>query len=575
MLASLLVRNLALVDEAEVEFQRGLNVITGETGAGKSIIIGSINVALGGKLLRESIRQGADHALVELVFLVENELQERRLAELDVYPEDGQVILSRKISAQGRSVSKINGETVPASLVKTVAGLLIDVHGQHEHQSLLHKRKHLEILDAFAKEELEGPKARMEQLYRQSLELEDRRSELDVDDSVVTRELEFLNFEIEEIQEANLIPGEDEELEEQYRRLTNGGKILEGLGEIGSRMDAGDGSGALELVGGAVREMSRLVDFDGQLEGLQEQLVSIEELLRDFSRDVRAYVEDADFDGERLDSVTRRLDLVNHLKAKHGATIPAVLEALEEKLARRDALLNHNQELEKVREQLAACQTEMEQVAQVISGIRKDYAKGLTAEITDALKDMNFLDVRFDMAFEKKERPNGEGWDACEFLISTNPGSPMLPLGRVASGGELSRVMLAIKTVLAQKDFVDVMIFDEIDVGISGRTAQKISEKMGMLAEDKQIICITHLPQIAAMSDAHFLIEKTTQVEGDEEAGGLVTLTHITALDEPQIHKELARLLGGAAITEAVLENAREMRALAKEKRRERPGGVE
>lgn len=554
MLLSLTVRNLALIENAEVEFKDGLNILTGETGAGKSIIIGSINIALGGKVPKDIIRSNAEFAFVELVFEITDEYSLNQLKKLDIFMEDNKLIISRKIT-KSRNISKINGETVTASVLKKIAEIVIDIHGQHEHQSLLNKQKHIEILDEFAKEKLSEPKDEMLQIYNLYNDYKKKLNSMDMDESVREREISFLNFEISEIENANIIAGEDVELENRFKKMINAQKIGFSLNNIYQMTDADD-MNISQLVGNCVHEISSISSYDEELNSMSEQLFQIEDLINDFARDVSVYLEDLEFDEQEYNDVSKRLDLINALKSKHGNSIENILLSLEEKKQRLSELENYSKNIQMIIKEIITCEERMCELSSKITSIRQEYAKILVDDIRKALSDMNFLDVKFEMSFSKKENYSSSGIDDAEFLISTNPGEKLQPLGKVASGGELSRIMLAVKTVLALKDHVDTMIFDEIDVGISGRTAQKISEKMGMLAHDKQVICITHLPQIAAMADCHFVIKK--DVVNNE------TVTSIQPLSDEEIYYELARLLGGAKITQTVIDNAKEMKHLAK-----------
>jgi DNA repair protein RecN (Recombination protein N) len=557
MLQSLHVKNLALIEEAEVEFEKGLNILSGETGAGKSIIIGSINLALGEKVQKEMLRDGEENALVELLFYVEDERQKKALEALEIFPEDDTVILTRKITA-GRGTSKINGESVPASKVKEAAALLIDIHGQHEHQSLLSKRKHLEILDDYGKEQLEEPKRELAQLYREYRKVQEELSNAGLDEGERLREISLLEYEIEEIEAAALHEGEDEQLENDYRRFSNGRKILEAAG-IAYQNTAGEMDNASDFIGRALRELSGVAAYDDRLGELEGQLADIDNLLNDFNRELSDYLEETEFDEETFYEMEKRLDELNRLKTKYGHTITDVVNTCEEKKQRLEKLQDYSSYLEELRQKEASCKKELEQCCAKVSSLRQTYAKTLTEAVTAALKDLNFLDVRFDMHFERTSDYTANGYDDAEFLISTNPGEPLKPLGKVASGGELSRIMLAIKTVLADQDAVETLIFDEIDSGISGRTAQMVSEKMNLLGRNHQIICITHLPQIAAMADAHYLIEKSVQNQN--------TVSTIRKLTRENSVSELARMLGGVEITDKVRESAREMKELAEKKK--------
>ena len=557
MLQNLHVKNLALIDETEVDFKEGLNILSGETGAGKSIIIGSINLALGEKVQKEMLRENADSALVELVFSVENEAQKAALEEMEVFPEDNCVILSRKI-ANGRGVAKINGESVPASKMREVAAVLIDIHGQHEHQSLLHKKKHLEILDEFAKEALYEKKEALKEAYATYKELTEELRKADVDEEERLREVSFLEYEIKEISNANLQIGEDETVEEEYRRYLNGKKIMESLHGAYQYSGSG-GENASEFTMRALKELSQASAYDDKVRELETQMLEIDNLLNDFNREIADYIDETEFDDETFYELEKRLDEINHLKSKYGKSIVDIMDALAEKEARLAKLQDYDAYLAQLKGKCEEAEKVLRGISLDVSDVRKKYAATLVSEVTKALEDLNFLDVHFEMQFEELNHYTPNGIDEPEFLISTNPGEPVKPLGKVASGGELSRIMLAIKTVLADNDAIETLIFDEIDSGISGRTAQMVSEKMNVLGRNHQIICITHLPQIAAMADAHYLIEKSVE--------NSTTVSKIRLLNEEESINELSRMLGGVEITDKVRESAREMKELALKKK--------
>lgn len=552
MLLNIHVKNMALIEEADIDFTEGLNILTGETGAGKSILIGSINVALGSQGFKGFARDEAGSALVELVFSVENDQVREALKELDVPLESDEIIISRRLS-HGRSISKINGETVPLTMVKKAAELLIDIHGQHEHQALLHQKNHLKILDEYAKETVEKEKDEVARLYSQYEECQRKLKETDLDSQSRAKEMDFLQFEINEIEEAALKTGEDGELEAEYRRLVNGQKITEALTEAydqtGSQVD-----GASEKIGRALRGLISVSDFDETLKELTGQLGELDDLLNDFNREVKDYLESLSFDETNFSKVEERLNLINRLKGKYGKTIEEILEYRKEKEERLQRLCDYENYRSTLQRESQEIFRELTESCARVSRLRKEAAVHLKEEITAVLLDLNFLDVKFDIGFQEKQ-PSQDGFDEIGFLISMNPGQPLRPLQEVASGGELSRVMLAIKTVLADKGAVDAMIFDEIDVGISGRTAQKVSEKLAMISRSRQVLCITHLPQIASMADSHYVIEKKI-LDG-------TTKTSVRKLDEEESVRELARILGGAEITETVLKSAREMKELA------------
>ena len=548
MLLELHVKNLALIEKADVEFGEGLNILTGETGAGKSIIIGSVTMALGGKAPKGSIRPGADYAYIELVFSVTGEEKRKALRELDVEPtEDGLVIISRKLTS-ARSISRINDETVTMARLSQITGLLLDIHGQHEHQSLLYKSKHLEILDAYVKAATQPVKQTIADRYRIYRSLEEKLRGFDLDAESRIREADFLRFEIEEIETSALKEGEEEELTSVYRRYSHSRRIAECLG---AAYEAVEG----DWLARALKEVEQASEYDESLGGVRDQLYDADSILRDAGREMSAYLDSMEMDEETFRKTEERLDLIHNLQAKYGPTVEAIFQKLEQKKKRLGELEDYDAHKKRMEQELEECRNGLEKLCTQLTGIRKKASGTLVKKIRQGLVDLNFLDVEFDMEFEKLDHFTPSGWDGAQFLISTNPGQPMRPLKDVASGGELSRIMLAIKTVLADSDDIPTLIFDEIDTGISGRTAQKVSEKLMLIARSHQVICITHLPQIAAMADSHFEIAKSAS-QGR-------TITTIRLLDRQASVEELARLLGGARITEAVLKNAGEMKELA------------
>lgn len=551
MLLGLHVRNLALIEKAEVEFAGGLNILTGETGAGKSIIIGSVGIALGAKAPKDMIRRGEDSAYIELVFSVEDEKKREALKALDIDPgEDGLVIVSKKIT-QARSVSRINDETVTTARLKAVTGLLLDIHGQHEHQSLLHKQKHLEILDEYSRQETGKQRAETASLYREYLILKEKMESFSMDGDQRRREADFVRFEIEEIENAGIRPGEEESLAAKYKKFSHSQKIMEAMQSACKAVDGDE-------IGRALRDVESVAVYDENLQGVVSQLSDVESILSDLSRAISDYMNETEYDGAEFRETEDRLDFIRGLMAKYGNTEDAVLTHLEEKKARLEELENYEELSRKAAEAFAAQEKKLLASCEKLSDARKRAASVLQDKIHDELVDLNFLHVDFKIDIRRLDHVTANGLDEVEFLISTNPGSiPPRPLGEVASGGELSRIMLAIKTVLADTDDIPTLIFDEIDTGISGRTAQKVSERLSYIAGKHQVLCITHLPQIAAMADTHFEIRKTV------ENG--VTVTRIHRLNYEEQVDELARLLGGVEITGKVRENAEEMKRLAEE----------
>ncbi len=558
MLLNLHVKNLALIEETEVEFGEGLNILTGETGAGKSVLIGSVNLALGGRFDKEMLRKGADSALVELTFsMTEDKRLYTKLEEMELPIEEGTITISRRMQA-GKTISKINGETVNTRQIKEIAELLIDIHGQHEHQSLLNKKKHLEILDAYAGVDAKEALEAVEGHYQKVSELRRQLESEAMDEAAKLREQNLLEFERDEIEAAGVSIGEDEALETQYRKLVNGKKITEAVSESYRYTGSDDANGAGNALGRALRCLSNVCDYDEQLAGLLEQLTQIEDLLSDYNREVSAYMADCEFDGQDFLQIEERLNVINHLKNKYGGSIEKIIEAYEERVERLDKLADYDTYMNGLQAQLTMQESQLSRACEKLSQIRKNAAEELKGILQEALEGLNFLSVQFDIAVMQKKIA-ADGYDDVEFLISTNPGEEVKPLAQVASGGELSRIMLAIKTVLASKDVIDTLIFDEIDTGISGKTAWKVSKQLDIVAQAHQVICITHLPQIAAMADKHLLIEKSAE-EG-------ITTTHIRPIAKQEQLEELARLLGSDNLTEAAISNAKEMRKQALEQK--------
>lgn len=553
LLLNLHVKNLAIIDEIEVDFSDKMNVLTGETGAGKSIIIGSINLALGQKSSRDIIRKGAEYALVELTFQIDREAQREQLEEMGITPEGDEIIISRKITAS-RSVNRVNGESVTLSMIRQIADMLIDIHGQNEQQSLLHIAKHREIVDRYAKEELGDLTDTMAALYREYQQLQEDWSSGQIPEEERLREISFMEYELEEIREAQIQPGEEEMLEQQYRKLSNAAAIAQGLGEVYALTGQGS-STASEILDHSLRVMRHLAETDPDMETYADQLSEIDALLNDFNRDISGYMDSFEMDDRQLDEVEKRLDLVRSLQAKYGNTVEQIqdyADRLEEKLQKYQEYQAYREQLEKA---ITQKQEAMRKTAGKISVIRKKAAVRLEQEIIRALQELNFLQVQFTIAIRPLEHFTSHGQDEVEFMLSTNPGMDLRPLGEAASGGELSRIMLAVKAVLAQHDEIPTLIFDEIDVGISGRTAQMVAEMMSYIGKTHQVICISHLAQIAAMADAHYLIEKASENSH--------TSTRIRKLSDDESVEELARILGGVTITDSVRESAAEMQQMA------------
>ncbi|MCR5031325.1 MAG: DNA repair protein RecN [Lachnospiraceae bacterium] len=560
MLTRLHVQNLALIEEADVEFEEGLNILSGETGAGKSILLGSMHLALGGKADKDMIRTGEENALVELVFQSDSERLSALLDEMELpREEDGTLLLTRKLS-QTRSVLKVNGEIATARQVREIADTLINIHGQQEHQVLLHKQAHMRLLDNYVGEKLTPILQEIEAKRRQYKQIREELESLSADSRMREREISLAEYEIREIEEAQITIGEDEEIESRYRKMASGRRIMEALSEV-EQLLLEDTDGAAGRIGKALGRMHTAAEYDEDLQDLQSQLTDLDGIMSDFGRSLSAYMSDFEYDDASMRELEKRLDLLNHLKSKYGQSLEDVLSYGEERRESLEKLLHFEETKEKLEQETEDLHKDLLKLCGKASKLRKQAAGEFSEVISAALADLNFNQTRFETRVTpNEEQITDQGYDEVEFTISLNPGEPLLPLQNVASGGELSRIMLAFKSVLADKDDVETMIFDEIDAGISGRTAWKVAEKLGVLAGDRQVICITHLPQIAAMADAHFYIEKTTD--------GKSSITRISRLNEETSVRELARLLGSDQITEAGLANALELKQQAEHTKR-------
>ncbi len=552
MLASLHVKNLALIDEEEIIFSKGLNILSGETGAGKSIILGALHLSLGDKASKDFLRDADSEAFVEAVYLINDESTKEALREMGVEPYDDEVIMSRRIT-ESRAVGKINGEQVPAAKMKEVGALLLDIYGQKEHQSLLNTKRHMELLDEFAKNEIGDLKDKIAESYRNYKALTAELEEAKQSDVSKEREIVLLEHEINEIESANLKIGEDEELEDEYKRLSNFSRTMEYFGRAHEAM-AGDG-GVSDAISSAISDIRYIESIDDRASEFLSMLNDADSIISDFNRELSSYMSDASFDAGRFNEVELRLNEINRLKDKYGTTIEAVLQELAARQEKKAKFESFDEYLAELKHKVDVATKELDDLCQKLSDIRRKCATDLSKKMQEAMSDLNFLNSEFEMQLTKLDHYTADGFDSGEFMICTNPGEPLRPLKDIASGGEMSRIMLAIKTVLASGGGIDTLIFDEIDAGISGRTAQAVSEKLSTVADKHQVICITHLPQIAAMADTHFLIEKNVE-QGH-------TISGIKKLYDNDTIEELARMLGGSAITEAVLTNAREMKELA------------
>ena len=555
MLESIQVKNVALIDMAEVEFGEGLNILTGETGAGKSILLSSVQLALGAKADKGLIRTGAEFASVTLTFLPDDG-QKERLKALDIDCEDDILVLQRRIYPN-KSVCKINGETVILKTMQSVAQLLIDIHGQREHQAILKADVQEEMLDSYAMDEISGDFQRIQEIYRDYKKLKLQYEELANQDTDYTRELDFARFELDEIEKAELTEGEDETLQEQYDRLSNAKKIQDSVGSV-QEILGGQNNSLLNEMSMALRTPLPVKDFDEELADAYTQLSDVEMVLQDCIHSLDRYLDHFEMDASDLQRISDRLDLINHLKDKYGSHMEDIFQyaqTLSDKISRME---NREQTLVSLQNQMGELLSSYDELSESLYEKRKRACMELSEKMTQALVDLNFEQCRFEISCEHDATHRKKnGCDTIIFMISLNPGEPLKPLSNVASGGELSRIMLAVKTIFADKDQTGTLVFDEIDSGISGKTAWKVSEKLAVLRKEHQVICITHLPQIAAMADCHFCIQKSTT---DNR-----TSTSVHRLTEEESIAEIGRLLGTDELTDAVLQNATEMKNMAKQ----------
>lgn len=556
MLSELHVKNFAILDEVSVEFGAGLNVLTGETGAGKSLLLGSVNAALGGKVSKDFLGSNGDYALAELLF--DNDECVRDLLEQYELPTSDMLVISRRITDTGRSVSRINGETVSTAIVKEVASRLFDVHGQHDHQNLLYPAKQLALLDRYAGAEALAVAAEVRSLAREYKTAVRELAEAQERGAARARELAMAQYEYDEIIAARLVPGEDEIAEERFRVLSNREKLTEACAEADSLLST-DAASVTAGIGKALRKLSKASSLDPKLEAIYEELRLAEEQVDDIAARLSDYLSEITGTEAELAEVGERLDVINRLKSKYGRTIEAILAYAEESERTIAKLSDFEGYVASLTAKVKESEQKLRTEAAKLTKLRRSAAEDLSAKVRAALSELNFLNSEFTVEFRELAEPGETGAEEAEFMISANPGEPLRPLAKIASGGELSRVMLALKTASAGKDEIETLFFDEIDAGISGRTAQKVAEKLAQIAQSKQVICITHLPQIAAMADCHF--EITKQAEDGK------TRTTLAKLSEDEVPRELARMLGGAEITESVMANAKEMRELARQRR--------
>ncbi|NMB08319.1 MAG: DNA repair protein RecN [Tissierellia bacterium] len=555
MIVELNISNFAIIDDLKINFTRGFNVITGETGAGKSIIVEGIGMILGGRASKELIKSGKDKATIEGLFYLENPERINILLKnygIDIDPNN-YLLISREIHSNGPSISRLNGRTVTLSMLNSITSYLVDIHGQHEHQSLLNTDNHIKFIDSFGDDYLFNLIEKINNNYKKLSEEKKKLRELSIDTIERDREIDLLKYQLEEIIEGDLSKYDEEEIIKEYTKITNIQEIAYNLGEIANILNSSDYNNVsvLDNINRAIVKTNEIQNFDNRLAEYNNILTDINFQLQDLSRDIMNYIETLELDQDRLNFLEERIDTVNNLKRKYGNTIEEIYKYKENIEKRINILTNIEREIEKSNNKISILEKELTQYCNTLTNLRKELGNKLEILITKELKDLNMNNVVFKVKYDKLDYFTANGWDKIEFLISTNKGEDLKPLSKIISGGEMSRIMLAFKSILADVDNIPCLIFDEIDSGISGRTAQIVGEKIKMISKNHQIISISHLPQIAALADTHFLIEK--------EFINNHTITTVRKLDNNERVDELARLLGGVDLTDTTKLHAREM----------------
>ncbi|MEK4223071.1 DNA repair protein RecN [Bacillus sp. FSL W8-0116] len=558
MLQELSIHNFAIIDELSLSLDKGLTVLTGETGAGKSIIIDAISLLIGGRGSAEFVRHGEKKAEIEGLFLLDNPNHPcyQKAEELGIDIEDGMIVLRREISTSGKSVCRINGKLVTISILREIGASLVDIHGQHEHQELLNPALHLQLLDEFAGKELEKAKMSYQELYEQYVKTKQRISQLSENEQEMAHRLDLIQFQLNEIQSADLQLNEDEKLLNEKRKLSNYEKLYEAITTSYDGLQ-GEGKG-LDWVSLVMSYLETAAELDSEYEPVYKNVSNAYYMLEDAARQISGEMDTIEFDPNRLNEIEARLNEINLLKRKYGQSIEEILEygaKIEEEI---ETLTHKETRLEDLEKKLASIKQDLLLEAKNLSNLRKKWAETLTEAIHHELKQLYMDKTVFEIRFLPVEEDtfHKDGIDQVEFYISTNPGEPLKPLAKVASGGELSRIMLALKTIFSSHQGVTSIIFDEVDTGVSGRVAQAIGEKIYQVSVQSQVLCISHLPQVAAMADTHLYISKETD-EGR-------TRTSVKPLEYEEKVKEIGRMISGVEMTTLTKQHAKELLDLAK-----------
>ena len=554
MLLELTIHNIALIESLRIEFAQGFNVLTGETGAGKSIVVDSVNLALGGRADRDIIRTGTDKASVQALFDISaNPRAQTYVAELGIEPEDGLIVVRRELSRSGRNICRVSGVIVSLAQLKGLTAMLMDVHGQHEHQALMDPTRHLGFLDAYGGERHAALLAEVSRLYSERSHIGSELKKLMKDAAEKDRLYDVLSFQSQEISAAHLKPGEEEKLTKKLAVLENSEKIRKGVETAYTLVYQGVGRevSAQEALLRSADAMDHIAGLDEKYGALATRLRELYYGAQDVGYELQALMEDLDFEPDLIDKIGARLDLINRLERKYGPTLPEVIAFGQAAAQRLQELNSSDESIAALKRQYKEADARLRAACEKLTEVRRASAVVLSRAICEQLADLGMAKTRFEVRVEAEPKPLPTGMDRVEFMISPNPGEPLRPLASIASGGEISRVMLALKAISMDSEGVDSMVFDEIDTGVSGRMAQVVGEKMCLIAKDRQVLCITHLPQIAALGDAHFLVEKTSTEERTD--------THVRRLDHDGRVRELSRLVGGAADSESSLSHAGHM----------------
>ena len=546
MLSFLHIENIAVIERSDISFDQGFNVLTGETGAGKSIIIDAISAILGERAYRDMIRTGTNKASVRAVFTDVPELAWFSDNGVDYDPE---TVIQREVHLDGKNVCRVNGSLVSVSILRKLGMQLINIHGQHDSATLFDEANHLTFLDAFAANE--ALRADYAEKYEAVAKLRREIDRMTMDEGEKLRRMETLKYQIKEIEKADLHPGEDEELEERRKLLQNSEKIADGMNDAVENIYGSDeADGAAAMLATAERALARISKFSDNIAALHERVSDLMYQVQDLAEEVRDARDDLAYSADELEEIESRLDIIHKLRRKYGVTCADILEYLDKAKKELDEIEFADDHLEKLKKKLAKAEKTAWDAAKVLRENRKQTAESMSARILTELAQLDMPRVQFSCEFTELDlTPNGA--DAVAFYMSANAGEALKPMSKVASGGELARIMLAMKNVLAERDQVATLIFDEVDTGVSGRAAQKVAEKLRSVAAHKQVLCVTHLPQLAALANTHLLIAK-----GEREGR---TYTTVTPLDIEGRKKELARIIGGTNITETTLKSAEEM----------------